>query len=119
MFGFKPRRARGTSTPTVTAGSGIFTSVNAALAFTFDGARLLFNCTINDVTNGTAATDVEFTLPFTPSANTACTGVDSSGIGLAALAKTDGKVYVTKASDGSYPGATGKTLYVEGVVRMA
>ena len=119
MFGFRARRARGTSTPTVTAGSGALTSASASLAYTLDGMRMHFNCTVTITTNGTGATDIEFTLPFTPTAVTALAATDfSAKIALAATANTDGKVYVTKV-DGTYPGASGKVLYVAGAVRIS
>lgn len=118
MFGLRTRRARGTTTPTLTSGTGAFTTASAALAYTLDGSRMPFNCTVTITTNGTAATDIEFTLPYTPFANTALSAIDSAGLALAALAKTDGKVYVTKY-DGSYPGASLKTIYVAGAVRLA
>lgn len=119
MFGFRPRRARDAWTGTVSSGSGTITAASAIVTYGLDGKFMHFICPVTIATNGSGATNVQFTLPYTPLMLSAISGIDiDTGIALAAYANTDGKVYITKY-DGTYPGADAKILRVAGMARIA
>ena len=58
-----------TYTPTITAGSGTFTTVSATGRYIRIGKLCVVQQTITVTTNGTAATEVRATIPFTGTAN--------------------------------------------------
>src|SRR5574340_331128 len=68
----------GSTTPTVTASSGTFTSVSCALKYTKIGNRVLWNAAVTITTNGTADGFVIVPLPFAPAENTAATGYNET-----------------------------------------
>lgn len=110
----------GTSAPTVTAFTGTFTSVSAALKYTKVGNRVFFNCAITITTNGTAASWVTFTLPFQPAEAAAVSGVNqTTGMALCGYVGTGGggDCNVFKY-DATYPGASATTLLVQGQYRV-
>jgi len=109
-----------TTTPTVAATSGTFTSASAAGAFKKIGKTCFWRARITITTNGTAAGAIVLDLP------TIATGAagNVNGIGVAATAnipvwfRGEGtaptQVYIYKM-DGSYPGADGEFIVVSGV----
>lgn len=107
------------TTPTPTASSGTFTTVAAAVKATKTGDRVSFTATVTITTNGTAAGVVLVPLPYTPAENSGCGGAEvaATGAGLAAIAQTDGNLYI-RSYDGTYPGADGRTLTVTGSYRV-
>ena len=101
------------STPTVTSGTGTITTASASLTYTKNGRLIAFRCTVTVTTNGTGATDVRFTLPFTAAVRTAIYGYGiSSGIGMAGYVSGSTAVFV--AADGTYPVADGHIVEIAG-----
>jgi hypothetical protein len=107
----------GTWTPTIAAGSGTFTSVSATGFYTKIGNRVNYEVNIVITTNGTAASYVQFTLPFTAAATRTFPiyGRERSGLNfaLAGFNLTTTTGIVTKY-DGTYPGSSGGILTVGG-----
>jgi hypothetical protein len=110
----------GTSTPTVTSSSGSFNTVSATLVYTKVGRVVNFNASVTITDNGTAASDVQITLPFTPVSpqvssfvgrETAATGNRLWGYITGGIASA----VIVNLTDGSYPGGTGRTLRVSGM----
>lgn len=104
----------GSYTPTVTANSGSFTTVSATGHYTKIGRVVKVFATITITTNGTAATTVNFSVPFTSTADheiygcgreSATTGVSLS-VALGKLTTTA----VCRKYDGTYPGGTGNII---------
>lgn len=107
----------GSSTPTPTSGTGTFTTVTGAVNYTQIGDRVAFNVAVVITTNGTAATDVRVTMPFTAAATTPIAGADNS-LTFGLMGHVTGALLLIKKYDGTYPGADGRTLNVAGVVRV-
>lgn len=105
----------GTWNPTVTAGLGAFTTVSSTGAYTKIGRLVHVRVEIAITTNGTAAGNTRFTLPFTPAALTAFSGieVDVTGFAAAGYFKTDGEGLLVKY-DGSYLGGNSYRIEIEG-----
>ena len=109
-----------TYTPTVTAGTGTFTTVSAVGKATKIGDLWFVNITVTVTTNGTAATNVQVTLPpgLTASARCGFQGRENgtSGKALAGDVLT-GQTTLTFANyDNTYPAANGSSLNVFGIV---
>jgi hypothetical protein len=103
-----------TWTPTITAGSGTFTTVSGTGRYNQMGKTVNGNYTITITTNGTAAGDVRFTLPVTAFSgiNTVIgSGFESAASGtmnqIALFSST--QAYIVTYIYG-YPGANGYTL---------
>lgn len=113
--------AWGSFTPTVTAGSGTFTTVSATMNYKLIGKTCVFRAVVTITTNGTAATDVRFTLP--------ADAVPKVGIpvGVGRASAVSGKTLLVQVFafglisniDGTYPGATGEILNVSGTYEVA
>lgn len=99
----------GTYTPTVTSGTGTLTTVSATGKYTRIGRSVTVQVTIDITNNGTGATNIQFTIPHTPT---------SQAVGAAREMNSTGKmasVTVSNASstvniqnyDNTYPGGGG------------
>ena len=108
-----------TSSPTITAAAGTFTSVAASMRHKKIGHLVWFQVTIAITTNGSAATGVICPLPagLTATGDWTPAGINATtGVGLATYIANGGTTMsIVKASDGSYPGANGTNLIVSGV----
>ena len=103
------------TTPTVTSGSGTFTTVAGEVHAHRFGSRVMFDCTVVITTNGTAAGNVIVPLPYTPAYLAGCGGVEvTTDDTLAGTIHTDGNLYITTYT-GAYPGADGYVLLMSGV----
>jgi hypothetical protein len=111
-------------TPTITAGSGTFTSVSATGAFKQIGKTVYFRVSITITTNNTAAGRVEATLPV--AANSAqgiqtLSGVNP-GTPVVLTAFISPAVSTTKmllfSAGGTYPGGDGVPLAAAGVYEV-
>ena len=109
-----------TYTPTITAGSGAFTTVSAVGRYRQIGKLIFIQITVTITTNGTAASSVVVTLPF---ASVNVVGVQHMLAGRADAISgkmLQGKVGTNQATlvilnyDNTYPGATGETLVISG-----
>lgn len=113
-------------TPTVTSGSGTLTTVSASGYYQIDAedTRYVdFRLAVSITTNGTGATDIRATLPFTSTSDgvgSAIAAYDSTAsLALAGYVGVGvGYVRILKY-DGTYPGADGKSLQVTGRYRRA
>ena len=102
-------------TPTITAGTGAFTTVSATGLYSRVGNIYTYRIVVTITTNGTAASHVKFTTPFTASGIDPIAGFETNvvGIGLSGyLNGTNGLIYTTT---GAYPGGDGRVLIVRGV----
>lgn len=106
----------GTTTPTVTAGSGSFTTVAAEVNYTKIGRAVAFDCTVVITTNGTAATFVQVPMPFTAASVCGFGGFKDTGVGLTSY--INGANLYMYRYDGAYPGANGVNLFVAGVFQV-
>lgn len=107
-------------TPTVTSGSGSFTTVSATGAYKQIGKTVIFRARVNITTNGTAAGRVEATIPVAVGGGTdsqALCGQNNSSAAVISVAITPG-VSTTKAlvftATGAYPGADATVLLIGG-----
>ncbi len=108
-------------TPTITSGAGTFTTVAGSGAWQQLGKILHLRLLISITTNGTAATNIQFSLPNSLTANgaQALTGTTSGSIGLTAWVQTGSGVVVITKYDSTYPGADGVFPIINGVVEVA
>jgi hypothetical protein len=102
----------GTTTPTVAAGGGAFTSVSGTVRYTKAGNRVNATVTVGITTNGTANAYVLVPMPLSAAETTAHSGVDASAITSLTGYITGSSLLIYK-DDGTYPGADGKTLIVQ------
>ena len=110
-----------TYTPTITASSGTFTSVAATGRYRrLSSDTVEVKITITITTNGTAASLVKATLPFTPAQDsifsgreTAVTGVPVTGTVTASVATLD----IVNASS-TYPGGDGRIIKLGGTYEV-
>lgn len=102
-------------TPTVTAQIGSFTTLGAVSArYRRSGRIVRFDVDIAITTNGTAAGDVRFTLPFA-STNGRGYGRETNVTGLGLAVTIDGGVgIITISHTNAYPGGNGTRLRVQG-----
>jgi len=112
-----------TSSPTVTALSGTFTTVAAAVRYKQIGETVFFSCKVTVTTNGTAAGDVRVPLPVTAYSDSAmagrntATGVSLTGDISTATAGLD--TLQIKTYNNQYPAADGAILVINGVYEAA
>jgi hypothetical protein len=109
-------------TPTVTAGSGTFTTVLATGRFLRIGKIVLVEVDITITTNGTAATSVVFTLPdsTTTAARTVLHGKEfTAGKSVVASAVSGSGTLAITNYDATYPGASGNQIAVAGLYEAA
>jgi hypothetical protein len=102
-------------TPTVTAGSGAFTTVSGAGRYLVIGKTTLISVTVTITTNGTAAGYVHVTLPNTPQGSVQLTGRESAAGKALQTRAGGGSTFDILNYDGTYPGASGGVLVVGGV----
>lgn len=103
-------------TPTITSGSGTFTTTSAVGAWQRVGTAIHVRVAITITTNGTAATDVRFSLPATSAGNV--TGIGGGGAGrnnttgpmLQCFIPASSTIAVLNQYDNTYPGADGYLL---------
>jgi hypothetical protein len=114
-----------TYTPVVTAGSGAFTTVSATGRYRRIGKLVFIQITVTITTNGTAAGQVNATLPFT-SVNVAGVNHVLTGRANAVSGKSLQGVIGANVSllnivnyDNTYPGASGETLALSGFYEVA
>lgn len=107
-----------TSSPTITAVSGTYTSVSSAMRHIKIGRLVLFDVLITITTNGTAAGGAICPLPasLTSAGYFACTGFNTvTGLGLFGnIAQGGTTMSISKSGDGAYSGADGQFLAVSG-----
>jgi hypothetical protein len=70
------RKERGR--PTLTSNTGTFTSATVTGTYTKIGRVVIVRVRITITTNGTAAGNTQFTLPFTPAEQTSLCGIESA-----------------------------------------
>jgi hypothetical protein len=102
-------------TPTVTAGSGAFTTVSGAGRYLVIGKTTLISVTVTITTNGTAAGYVHATLPNTPQGSVQLTGRESAAGKALQTRAGGGSTFDILNYDGTYPGASGAVLVVSGI----
>lgn len=108
-----------TYTPTVTANTGTFTTVSATGRFKTVGKTVHVAISITDTTNGTASVFVIATLPVAPlSINSFVLSGFNGGTGLSIVGNvvttSGGTVNIFKY-DGTFPIATGQTMWLSGI----
>ena len=111
----------GTSTPAVSAGSGTLTTASATLSYTKIGNRVAWNAVITITTNGSGATSLSISLPFTPGENASCYGVETGLTGKSVagvLSSGSANASAIRFYDATYPGGTGAVLYVGGTFKV-
>lgn len=109
-------------TPTVTAGSGTFTTVSATGRFRAIGKTCFFIIQVVITTNGTAATSVQATLPLTALIGLPVRvsgGLNGTDAVLGGYIASAGTAVGVKKYDGTYPGGDGITFQVSGVYETA
>jgi hypothetical protein len=110
-------------TPTVSAGSGTFTSVAATGRFMRCGLMCWVSITVTITTNGTAATSVNATLPFAAASTTVSLipGQETTGSNdmLQGLIPASSSTVRITNTDGTYPGADGDVMSVSGWYEIA
>ena len=97
-------------TPTITSGTGSFTTVSATGSSKRIGKVVDVKIAITITTNGTAATDVRATLPFTAVAGSQGVFRDTTGSGNCGIISTATTFCIFRTFTNTYPGATGATL---------
>lgn len=110
-----------THSPTVTAGSGTFTTVSGATRYKQIGKTVIFSTTVTITTNGTAATFVQVQLPVTAqAANAAAFSGQRVGDSVMLSSRNNGTgTLVAWTYTGAYPGADGVTLVISGSYEAA
>lgn len=107
-----------TTNPTVTAGSGTFTSVSASIRTRQIAKMVFFNLVVTITTNGSAAGSVNIaSMPFvTGGAIQVVTGREAgvSGAAITGTMNANSSALTIVKYDNSYPGATGATLVLTG-----
>jgi len=102
------------STPTITAGSGTFTSVSCQAYYQQFGKMVIYNGLISITTNGTAASGIYVPLPVTAARITSGPlhgrEINATGRGVTGVMDTTTRCYMTFSSDNSYPGANGRAI---------
>lgn len=102
----------GTTTPTVTSGTGSFTSVSCALNYTKIGNRVFGTAVATITTAGTAAGALNIPMPFTVGGASAFTGYESAtGFAVAGRADASATPAIFKY-DGTTIIASGRIVYV-------
>lgn len=116
-FGRFLQPLNGTTTPAPTSGSGTLTTAAATVRWQKDGDWVSFSCTVVITTNGTGATDLRATMPYTAAETTPCHGTDN-GVTFALTGHVTGATLLFKKYDGTYPGGDGVTLRMSGRFRV-
>jgi hypothetical protein len=101
--------------PVITSGTGAFTTVSATMRYTIVGSAVRYFIEITDTTNNTAATNVRYTLPYTPNSNACASGVETTtGKTVSATWQSGISKMVTVFYDNTYPGANGNVIQLNG-----
>lgn len=109
----------GTTTPTITAASGTFTTVSCALAYTKVGNRVNWEAAVTMTDAGTAAGAIIVPLPFTPAADTSGFGIETAGtLNSLAVRVTGSNALVYTTTGGTTIIATGRLARVGGHFRV-
>jgi hypothetical protein len=103
-----------TYTPTVTAGSGSFTTVSASGRYLVIGKLTFAVITVTITTVGTATSYVAASLPNTANAIYEFAGRESALTGKMLSGETAGAIVVIRNYDNSSPAASGAVLRVSG-----
>lgn len=109
-------------TPTITAGSGTFTTVSAAGVYQQIGKVVHFQMTITITSVGTAATYVASTLPVTAKAsgfNFVGREMNVTGAGLLGNLVSTTQLRIRKLSDDTFHGGNGYSLTMSGTYEAA
>ena len=104
-------------TPTITCGSGAFTTVSATGLYKAVGKTVYFDVQVSITTNGTAGGWVNFTVPTAEGAGSRWAFAGRgflSGKAVQANLTGGGTVVGVTNYDGTYPGANGEILVVSG-----
>jgi hypothetical protein len=103
-------------TPTITAGSGTFTSVSATGAYCTIGKVTFFTITVTITTNGTAAGYVQATLPNTVATLATVAGREDAATGAMVQAKLTNGTATARIFkyDNNYPGVDGAIITISG-----
>ena len=107
-----------TFTPTVTAGSGSFTSVTGSVNYKRIGRTVFVRGSVTITTNGTAASYVQVSLPIASVAEIPITGSNRTTGAMSSVTVSGAAVYITKY-DGTYPAANGSVLVFNGSYETA
>jgi hypothetical protein len=99
-------------TPTVTASSGSFTTVSVSGKYKRVGKLCFVQQQIDITTNGTAASAVVTTLPFTGATGVNYQGVyrENAATGFGGQIQINGSSAVYRKNDNTYPGGTGYSM---------
>lgn len=113
----------GTFTPTITAGSGTFTTVSASAEYTKIGNRVLWYAEITITVNGTAAGYIIASgFPFTFGQTHEGNGREAAALGwqLQSEGNASGSSVIIVKWDNSYPtdGANGRVIRINGQYRV-
>ena len=104
----------GSYTPTITANTGTFTTVSATGHYTKIGRVVKVCVTITITTNGTAATTVNFSVPFTSTADHEIYGCGreraTTGFSVSVAMGASTTTAACRKYDGTYPGGTGNII---------
>lgn len=107
-----------TYTPTITTGSGTITTLGTVTGRYWETDKMVdFYVNVQITTNGTGATDLRATLPFTNSpASTVAHGRESgvSGVALTGTIAGSATTVVIRKYDNSYPGANSAVIELAG-----
>lgn len=109
-------------TPTVTAQAGTLTTVSATGKYKKIGKTCFVEIDASITTNGTGATGINITLPFTAAAaRFSLSGRESAvtGKGLAITIAASGATAAVYNYDNTYPGGSGNQLVLSGVYETA
>jgi hypothetical protein len=107
-------------TPTLTSGTGTLTSATASGRYRRSGNTLFIRIGITITTNGTAAQNLQITLPnsWTSATSTALAVRESGVTGFAGSAITSSNtIFITKY-DGTYLGGNSYNISVSGVIEL-
>jgi len=103
----------GTFTPAISAGAGSITASSATGSYTKIGNRVFYEVVLTITTNGTGATSLIFTLPFTAAQQHTPVGVNTSSaetcVGISTTTDVGLRTY-----SGLYPVGSGGVLRVSG-----
>lgn len=103
---------------TVTSGTGTLTSANGTIDYTKVGREIFWQATLNIVTNGTGATDIRFTFPFTVAGIAPFMGFETGVFGVGLVGYINGTTALCYLYNSGYPGANGAALRLRGVARV-
>lgn len=97
-------------TPTITAGSGSFTSVSGNGKYKRIGKVCIVRIQISITTNGTAATNIQATLPFTATGDDVGTFREGSATGNCGVVQGSSATAVFRTFTNGYPGGSGYVI---------